>query len=101
MKILKSFKQFINESYYDVSDYSIIPENILEHWLYHYDLWCKENKQEPEYSEVEELVGNEKAIDHVYYHAEIYAKKHGFELDGKEYMENDEENEIEEKKYYI
>lgn len=81
MKRIKQFEQFINESVFD------IPENILDHWLYHYDLWCEENGQEPEYDDVEELMGNESAINHVYYHANIYAQKHGFRLDGDEFME--------------
>lgn len=89
MEIIKKFEQFINEDYYE-ADYSSIPDNILDHWLYHYDLWCKENSQLPEYDSVEEIRDNESAIDHVYYHADIYAKKHNFKLDGVEYMEPEE-----------
>jgi len=85
MKRIKQFEQFINESVFD------IPENILDHWLYHYDLWCEENGQEPEYDDVEELMGNESAINHVYYHANIYAQKNGFRLDGDEFMEDIQE----------
>jgi hypothetical protein len=93
MKRIKKYEEFINESDYYEVDYGLIPDNILEHWLYHYDLWCKENGQLPEYDSVEELIGNGSGIDHVYYHADIYAKKHGFELDGHEYMEGGEEME--------
>jgi len=84
MKI-KKFQDFINESdlYYDN-----IPDNILDHWLYHYDIWCKENNEEPEYEDVDEIRGNSGAIDHVYYHADIYAQENGFKLDGVEYMED-------------
>ena len=49
-------KMSINESFSD------IPDNILDHWLYHYDLWCKENNQEPEYNDVEEIKANEEAL---------------------------------------
>lgn len=73
----------VNESLSD------IPENILDHWLYHYDLWCGENGQKPEFDDVEEIIENPSAINHVYYHANIYAQKHGFRLDGDEYMEDD------------
>lgn len=89
--MLKKFKEFTNENYYEV-DYSNIPNNILEHWLYHYNLWCYENNQKPEYFDVEELSDNKSAISRVYYHANIYAKKHGFKLDGNEYMDTDIEN---------
>ena len=88
MSKIRKFEEFINE-YYE-TDIHGIPDGILNHWLYHYDLWCKENGQKPEYDGVEELKDDQNAIDHVYYHADLYAKKHGFKLDGWEYMENDE-----------
>lgn len=90
MEFIKKFEQFVNEEGYFESDYSSIPDNILDHWLYHYDLWCKENGQLPEYDSVEEIKDDSSAIDHVYYHADIYAQKHGFKLDGVEYMEPEE-----------
>jgi hypothetical protein len=89
MDIIKRFEDFLNEEGYYEADYSTIPDNILDHWLYHYDLWCQENGQKPEFDSVEEIKDGD-GIDHVYYHADIYAKKHGFKLDGFEYMEPEE-----------
>lgn len=86
MDIIKKFEDFVNEEGYYDTDYSTIPDNILDHWLYHYDLWCQENGQSPEFDSVEEIRDDGSAIDHIYYHADIYAKKHGFKLDGCEYM---------------
>jgi hypothetical protein len=57
-------------------------------------LWCKENDESPEYDDIEFIKGNQLAIDHIYYHANIYAEEHGFKLDGIEYIEPEENEEL-------
>jgi hypothetical protein len=92
-KIIDGFNQ-TNESYYDFPmGVNEIPELYLEEWLDLYSKWCEENKQTPEYSNLEEIIGEESAISHVFYHAEIYAKEHKIILNGTEFLDTSFMNE--------
>ena len=49
-------------------------EEVINEAIDLYGMWCKENNQEPEVDlalDAEQFEGNQKALDHVLYHAEI------------------------------
>lgn len=78
----------LDEAYYDFPQgVEQIPEFYFRQWLDFYTKWCEENKLLPEYEDIESLRGDEDAISHVFYHAEIYAKEHKIFLDGKEFID--------------
>jgi hypothetical protein len=64
-----------------------IPQFYLKQWLEKYSLWCEANHQKPEYSNFEEVVGDENAISTIFYHAELYAKDNNEMLDGSEFVD--------------
>jgi len=64
-----------------------IPQFYLKQWLEKYSLWCEANHQTPEYSNFDEVFGDENAISTIFYHAELYAKDNNEMLHGSEFVD--------------
>jgi hypothetical protein len=87
-KIIDGMTKINEEAYYNFPQgVEQIPEFYLENWLEYYIKWCEENRLLPEYEDIDSLKGDESAISHVFYHAEIYCNQHDIFLDGKEFMD--------------
>lgn len=88
-KIIDGFKGVNEEIQYDFPfGTDQIPQFYLAEWLDMYSKWCEENHKTPEYTNFEEIVSEEKAISHVFYHAKLYAADHHQIINGEEFLDS-------------
>jgi hypothetical protein len=88
-KIIDGFKGVNEDIQYDFPfGTDQIPQFYLAEWLDMYSKWCEENKKTPEYTNFEEIVSEEKAISHVFYHAKLYADDHQQIINGEEFLDS-------------
>jgi len=65
-----------------------IPEFYIRQWLDLYYKWNEQNHTQPEYENLRDVIGDEKAISTVFAGAEKYAKERYRLLDGAEFMDS-------------